>query len=219
MSMTIKPYGDDAILMSMNLDSYNDAVCRGVQSMAVSLRQAGTWDDVVSGYDSILVTFNPTKHTTNAAQELMASQLKAANQSPAVTGKTVEIPVYYGGEDGPDMGVICKSSGLSQDEVIRLHNERDYLVCMMGFIPGFTFLSEANPLLHHPRHDVPRASVAAGSVGIAGWQTGIYGLESPGGWQIIGRTPLMIFDKSRDVPFLLEAGDTVKFVPSETGGA
>ena len=83
----------------------------------------------------------------------------------------------------------------------------------MGFIPGFTFLSEVDPVLHHPRHATPRAMVPAGSVGIANWQTGIYGLESPGGWQIIGRTDLAMFDPNRDEPFLVTAGDRIRFVP------
>ena len=112
------------------------------------------------------------------------------------------------------MAAIKKSSGLSQSEIIDLHSAREYRVCMMGFIPGFCFLSEVPTSLQHPRHSTPRANVPAGSVGIAGWQTGIYGLDSPGGWQIIGRTPLKLFDTSREDLFLMEAGDRIKFIPS-----
>ncbi len=109
------------------------------------------------------------------------------------------------------------SSGLSEADIIAAHSGVTYRVCMMGFIPGFAFLSEAPKSLHHPRHAEPRLSVPAGSVGIAGWQTGIYGLESPGGWQIIGRTSLRMFDKDREAPFLLSAGDTIRFVPAAKG--
>ena len=110
---------------------------------------------------------------------------------------------------------IRDSHKLSQADVIKLHSQQLYDVCMMGFIPGFAFLSEAPAELHHPRHATPRPNVRAGSVGIAGWQTGIYGQDSPGGWQIIGRTPLKIFDKSRKDLFLVKAGDQIQFVPIE----
>ena len=108
---------------------------------------------------------------------------------------------------------ICSASKLSVDDVIKKHSGETYRVCMMGFIPGFTFLSPAPKALHHPRLETPRAKVPAGSIGIANWQTGIYGLQSPGGWQIIGQTPLSIFNANRETPFLLNAGDRVRFIP------
>ena len=135
------------------------------------------------------------------------------NFGESPSGKLIEIPVYYGGENGPDIETISAASKLTIDDVIAKHSQREYRVCMMGFIPGFTFLSPAPTELHHPRLATPRAKVPAGSIGIANWQTGIYGLESPGGWQIIGRTPLSIFDGKRDTPFLLNAGDRVRFMP------
>ena len=113
---------------------------------------------------------------------------------------------------------IMTSSGLTEAAVIEKHSAQIYDVCMMGFIPGFAFLSEAPKALHHPRHTSPRLNVPAGSVGIAGWQTGVYGISSPGGWQIIGRTSLALFDKTREDPFLLSAGDQVRFVPVAEGG-
>jgi len=128
-------------------------------------------------------------------------------------GPVIDIPVHYGGKNGPDMETICDTAKLSVDEVITQHSAQTYRVCMMGFIPGFTFLSPAPKALHHPRLTTPRAKVPSGSIGIANWQTGIYGLESPGGWQIIGRTPLSIFDARRETPFLINAGDRVRFIP------
>ena len=108
---------------------------------------------------------------------------------------------------------MAKACGLTPEEVIARHCGRDYLVCMMGFIPGFAFLSETDTALHIARRTDPRAHVPTGSVGLAGWQTGIYGLESPGGWQIIGRTSSVMFDPQRETPFLLNAGDWIRFVP------
>ena len=151
-----------------------------------------------------------------AALNRLSVAITALDISQDQQGESIDIPVHYGGEFGPDMANIMSSSGLSEEAIIRIHSAQTYRVCMMGFIPGFAFLSEAPQVLHHPRHDTPRLSVPAGSIGIAGWQTGIYGIESPGGWQIIGRTEAKIFDVNRKVPFLLNAGDRVRFVPIKT---
>jgi len=147
--------------------------------------------------------------------DILKNHLKALKKPESVAGEIIEIPIAYGDEYGPDMEAIKSVSQLSQADVIKLHSQQLYDVCMMGFIPGFAFLSEAPAELHHARHATPRQNVPAGSVGIAGWQTGIYGLDSPGGWQIIGRTPLKLFDKSRNDPFLVKAGDQIQFVPIE----
>ena len=127
----------------------------------------------------------------------------------------IEIPVHYGGKNGPDLEGVAKYCGIASEEVITRHCGRDYLVCLMGFIPGFTFLSETDKALHIPRRLDPRLHIPAGSVGLAGWQTGIYGLNSPGGWQIIGRTSESLFDPARDNPFFLKAGDWIRFTPAE----
>ncbi len=213
MSPQIVSYGDGALLIHYPVKTYDAVVCDRVQSLAEMLRASGNWREVVSGYDSILVAFNPVKTSFEAARSRLEGQVAQSNHPANSAGKTVEIPVAYGGEFGPDMTAIMTSSGLSEEQVVARHNSETYRVCMMGFIPGFAFLSAAPKALRHPRHVAPRAHVPAGSVGIAGWQTGIYGLDSPGGWQIIGRTPRRMFDKQRDQPFLLAAGDRVKFVP------
>ena len=123
--------------------------------------------------------------------------------------RLVEVPVYY---DGEDLDRVARHNGLSEDEVIRRHSETTYLVYMLGFSPGFAYMGGLDKQLVTPRHESPRVSVPAGSVGVAGNQTGIYPVESPGGWNIIGRTPLKLFDPSAEKPFLFEPGDEVRFV-------
>lgn len=166
------------------------------------------------GYDSVVASFDAATMPFGSAKRRVSDALRRdKGTSEKTAGRLVDIPVHYGGENGPDLDALAGAVGLSPRDVIEKHVARTYRVCMMGFIPGFTFLSEADPAIHHPRHATPRAHVPAGSVGIANWQTGIYGLDSPGGWQIIGRTEIALFDKNRESPFYVEAGDQVRFVP------
>lgn len=127
-------------------------------------------------------------------------------------GITTAIPVCYEPEFAPDLSEVAKHTGISEVEIIRLHTSAIYKVYMIGFTPGFAYLGGMPEVLATPRKQTPAQSVAAGSVGIAGLQTGIYPIMSPGGWQIIGRTPLILFDANRSQPSLLKAGDTVSFV-------
>ena len=130
-----------------------------------------------------------------------------------VNSRTVEIPTLYGGENGPDLSFVAEHNGLTVEEVVRIHSSRDYPVYMMGFTPGFPYLGGMDGRIAAPRLNSPRTNVPAGSVGIAGEQTGIYPMESPGGWQIIGRTETTLFDPNHEKPFLLAPGDQVRFVP------
>ena len=212
-SPKISIYGDHAVLVDWETEGFSERVNDTIHSLAAKLRESGKYIEVVPGYDSLVCVFDLAARSVDSTKRHIEDLLARNAQVGFQTGQLVEIPVHYGGKDGPDMDTICKSAKLSADEVIALHSAQDYRVCMMGFIPGFTFLSPAPLDLHHPRLPTPRANVPAGSVGIANWQTGIYGLESPGGWQIIGRTPLSIFDVEREAPFLLNAGDRVRFVP------
>ena len=213
-SPKILPYGDSAILIDYETPGYSDRVHTRLSHLAQTLRAQGTWQDIVPSYKSVLAVFDVAHLSMGEAMSKIEETLKSLSRAPRRKGKLIEIPVVYGGRYGPDMATIKKASGLSQSDVIDIHSGEDYRVCMMGFIPGFCFLSDVPSVLQHPRHDTPRAHVTAGSVGIAGWQTGIYGLGSPGGWQIIGRTPLKLFDPAREKPFLMEAGDMVRFIPS-----
>lgn len=212
-SPTISIYGDHAILVDWQTDGFSEAINDTVHSLSAALRESGKYIEVVPGYDSLVCVFDLATRSLASTKRHIEDLLARQNLSERQTGKLIEIPVHYGGNDGPDMETICASAKLSVDDVIALHSRNEYRVCMMGFIPGFTFLSPAPKKLHHPRLATPRAKVPAGSIGIANWQTGIYGLQSPGGWQIIGRTPLSIFDAKRDRPFHLNAGDRVRFVP------
>lgn len=130
-----------------------------------------------------------------------------------ITPRTVIIPVWYGGEAGPDLDEVSHHTGLSEEEVIREHAEQEYTVYMIGFSPGFPYLGGMSPRIAVPRRATPRTFVPAGSVGIAGGQTGVYPLGTPGGWQIIGRTPQRLFDPEAEEPSLLRAGDRIRFQP------
>lgn len=210
----ITPYGDSALLVQYNAEGFSTLINNKVYQLSGALREQPLWQDLVPGYDSLLCSFDMAAISLEDAKRKIEDTLLHLPKTKTVAGKLIEIPVVYGGSYGPDMAAIKKSSGLTQSQIIEIHSEAPYKVCMMGFIPGFCFLSEIPAVLQHPRHSSPRVHVPAGSVGIAGWQTGIYGLDSPGGWQIIGRTPHKLFDKTREKPFLLEAGDRLKFIPS-----
>lgn len=143
----------------------------------------------------------------------LAELWKEINLNTISRRRTVEIPVCYGGELGPDLEIVAKINDLAVEEVIQLHSSAEYLVYMIGFAPGFPYLGGMSPNIAAPRKESPSLRIPARSVGIAGLQTGIYPLESPGGWQIIGRTPLELFRPTEKEPGLLRAGDTVKFRP------
>jgi inhibitor of KinA len=147
---------------------------------------------------------------TQLQQLLPSAQAAAADYAP---GPLIEIPVCYGGELGPDLDIVASHTQLAPEEVIARHAQPDYLVYMVGFAPGFPYLGGLDARLATPRRARPRPLVPAGAVGIAGLQTGIYSLPTPGGWRLIGRTPLRLFDPSRAQPSLLQAGDRLRFVP------
>ncbi|MEP3890003.1 MAG: 5-oxoprolinase subunit PxpB [Hellea sp.] len=210
----ITAYGDSAVLVDYDVEGYSEEANTKLHRAARALRKQDIWQEIVPSYKSILCVFDLAALSMEEAVKKIKRTLSRPVKAQEAAGKIIEIPVVYGGKYGPDMAAIKKSSGLNQSQIIDIHSGQDYRVCMMGFIPGFCFLSEIPEVLQHPRHATPRAHVPAGSVGIAGWQTGIYGLDSPGGWQIIGRTPLKLFDKTRENLFLMEAGDTLRFIPS-----
>ena len=125
----------------------------------------------------------------------------------------MEIPVLYGGEYGPDLNYVAEYNHLTPEEVVRIHTSAEYLIYMLGFTPGFSYMGGMDERIATPRLESPRVLIPAGSVGIAGKQTGIYPIDSPGGWQLIGRTPVKLYDAHRDNPILLDAGLHVKFIP------
>lgn len=153
----------------------------------------------------------PYEQMASMLQSLLpGAQAALANYAP---GPLVEIPVCYGGDFGPDLGLVAGHAQLSAEEVIARHAQPEYLVYMVGFAPGFPYLGGLDARLATPRRAQPRPLVPAGAVGIAGPQTGVYSLPTPGGWQLIGRTPRRLFDANRAQPSLLQAGDRLRFVP------
>lgn len=164
------------------------------------------------GYNSVLVSFDPLVTSHSELEEIIRNLLQRdINVIPK--SRTVEIPTCYGGEYGPDLDDVSKHCKLSNEVVIRIHSSTEYMVYFLGFSPGFPYLGGMPPQISVPRLAVPRTKVPAGSVAIGGNQTGIYPISSPGGWRIVGRTPIKLFDPRKDAPTLLHIGDRVRFVP------
>lgn len=170
-------------------------------------------DEVSPGYVSILVRFDALRIDPYPLAEQLAARLRQAAAAPASPPREVAIPVCYGGEHGPDLDAVARHSGLSPADVIACHSAAEYSVAFLGFAPGFPYLLGLPSLLHTPRHATPRIAVPAGSVAIAGSQAGIYPQRSPGGWQILGRTPLPLVSLGAHPTTRLRLGDRVRFVP------
>ena len=168
--------------------------------------------DIIPAFCSLLINYDPRVITFAEIKERMEGILKMEIKAGAKRKKVYEIPVCYGGEYGPDIQNIADHAGLSVEEVIDIHTSRDYLIYMLGFLPGFTYLGGLDERIHTPRLANPRIKIAAGSVGIGGSQTGIYPMDSPGGWQLMGLTPVKTYDPEREIPILVEAGDYIRFV-------
>lgn len=205
--------GDRGLLVEYG-DQIDLTINRKVRSMVILLDQlkpAGIIE-VIPTYRSLLILYDPLKTIPSSIQTdlegLEARQSNIEIPSP----KLVEIPVCYGGEFGPDIGFVADFHHLTENEVIRIHSSVAYPIYMIGFTPGFPFLGGLSEKLHTPRLKTPRTHVPAGSVGIANNQTGVYPVASPGGWQLIGQTPLKLFDFAREDPFLYQIGDQIRFV-------
>jgi KipI family sensor histidine kinase inhibitor len=169
--------------------------------------------ETVPGYCSLGLIVQLLQVSLPEVKEVVETAARNVTAAPLVQPRTVTIPVCYGGEYGPDMEAVCQQSGLSEQEVVQRHVTASYQCSMLGFLPGFPYLMGLDPQLATPRLATPRAVVPAGSVGIAGAQTGVYSVSSPGGWNIIGRTPLTLFDPSREQSSLVQTGDVVRFSP------
>jgi inhibitor of KinA len=169
--------------------------------------------DIAPGYCTLGVHYDPLQTDLAALEQAIEREFAALESLEAVAERSaIEIPVTYGGEHGPDLDAVAAHAGCSASEVIRRHSERTYRVYMLGFVPGFAYMGRVDPSIAMARHRVPRERVRAGSVGIAGLQTGVYPVDSPGGWQLIGHTSTVMFEPERDKPSLLSAGDWVRFV-------
>lgn len=219
----IEPLGESGLLLRLG-ETIDPDLNRRVHALAARLaRDAPDWLlDLVPAYASLALVFDPERfegETLPAAQverwlraRLREEAHASGEDAPA---ETIEIPVCYGGEFGPDLEAVAKETGLTAEQVASRHRDGDYTVAMLGFAPGFPYLLGLDPALAVPRLDTPRTRVPAGSVGLGGAQTGIYPREGPGGWRLIGRTPLGLFDPNRDPPAKLLPGQRVRFVAIE----
>ena len=220
MDWRIGRLGDAALLLE--LDAGIDAAANArvhALAQAIATRRPAWTIDVVPAYSSLAVFVDVDAFPdsddplADAQQQLQASLRDTDAGEPAASARRIEVPVRYGGEQGPDLQRVADHAGLSAEDVIARHAATEYTVAMLGFAPGFPYLLGLDPRLATPRLATPRTRVPAGSVAIGGAQTGLYPRPGPGGWNLIGRTDMVMFDPMRDPPTLLAPGDRVRFVP------
>ncbi|MEO7241401.1 MAG: 5-oxoprolinase subunit PxpB [Variovorax sp.] len=184
---------------------------QAIWALAQEVRDWPHVKEAVPGMNNLTLLFD-AREGDAAELEARVRHVWPSLRGTALSRRSVEIPVHYGGEAGPDLAHVAAHTGLAIAEVVRRHAAGDYTVFMLGFLPGFAFMGGLAPELATPRRAEPRTQVPAGSVGIGGEQTGIYPMPSPGGWQLIGRTALSLFDAEAEAPTLLRPGDSVRFV-------
>jgi inhibitor of KinA len=212
--MTLTPLGDSAVVIGVGSDR-DASTLRRVVALTDTLerdRPAGTWD-IVPAFGTVTVHYDPViaGGYERLCREIERRAVHVEVHCAPSDERVREIPVLYGGEMGVDLDEVAAKAGLSVDEVVALHTGADYVVQAIGFAPGFAYLGGLPERIHTPRRATPRTGVAAGTVGIGGAQTGVYPLMTPGGWNLIGRSPLRFFDATRNEPSLMRAGDRVKF--------
>jgi KipI family sensor histidine kinase inhibitor len=215
MSARCLPLGDHALVIEfgnvISLDVNNKVISLNDAILKVKIRGV---EELVPTYRSLLIRYSPLETT----YEQLVFNVKSIEETLKVSKTEVKIgkitiPVVYGEEYGPDLTYVAQFHGLNEEQVIELHSEKTYRVYMIGFVAGFPYLGEVSDEIATPRLETPRLKVPAGSVGIAEKQTGIYPCEAPGGWRIVGRTPLRLFNQLQQPPTLLKPGDNVKFKP------
>jgi KipI family sensor histidine kinase inhibitor len=213
-SPTISPLGDEALVATF-APTISWEVGARVRAAAARIRKLGRPEitDVVPSYTTIGVYYDGSSIGYTAVAELVAPLLVTQDEVEESVAAVVEIPVRY---DGPDLLEVAERTGLTVDEVIARHSARSYRAYACGFQPGFAYLGDLDEALALPRRSSPRLRVPAGSVAIAGRQTAVYPLQTPGGWHLIGSTPLRMFDATRDPPALIRPGDEVRFVRDES---
>ncbi|MFI3200692.1 MAG: 5-oxoprolinase subunit PxpB [Eubacteriales bacterium] len=212
--MKLKIVGDSAVLVQFEekIDSQINATITSLVRMVREQQIEGVID-MIPAFCSLLIHYDPRiinyENITKRLSKIMEMDITTESSAKVV----YEIPVCYGGEYGPDLENVMEHANLTKEEVIKIHTSKDYLIYMLGFLPGFTYLGGLDERIHTPRLANPRVSIAAGSVGIGGAQTGIYPLDSPGGWQLIGKTPIKTYDPESQPPILFQAGQYICFVP------
>lgn len=221
-AVQLYPLGDAAVVVAFG-NEISEQTHQQVRAFSAYLQQhpfrglvefVPAYTTVTVYYDPWVISekgnLNPYTKVTGFLQRMLPFAADAEeNASPRV----IELPVLYGGAHGPDLEFVARVNELSPEEVIALHARQEYLVYMIGFAPGFPYLGGMNKRIAAPRKETPRQQIPAGSVGIAGEQTGVYPIQTPGGWQLIGQTPVPLFDPRSASPSLLQAGDRVRFIP------
>ncbi|MDR9854939.1 5-oxoprolinase subunit PxpB [Paenibacillus sp. VCA1] len=218
----IEPMSDSALLIEFG-DRIDEGINRLVQA-AVSRLEADPFPgfvECIPSFAAMTVFYDPIRLQRSSGSgtahgyvsTLVTEMLRSMEENVQPAREVIDIPVCYGGEFGPDLAYVAELNGLDEAEVVKIHSSQDYLVYALGFAPGFPYLGGMPASISAPRKATPRLSIPAGSVGIAGTQTGIYPLETPGGWQIIGRTPLALFRPEQDPPVLLRSGQYIRFSP------
>lgn len=206
--------GDRGLILEFG-DEINLEINQRVRRMALAIQAEAIQGiiETVPTYRSLLIIYNPLLLPVASLKKRLKKVEEGLQEIPLPEPKLTKVPVVYGGLYGPDLEFVAQYHGISSEEVIHLHCSKPYWIYMIGFMPGYPYMGELPEALITPRLKTPRLSVPKGSVAIAQRQTGIYSMESPGGWQIIGRTPLELFDPQRDPPALLRMGDQVQFYP------
>jgi KipI family sensor histidine kinase inhibitor len=212
--LTYIPSGDSAFIIKAG-DVISEEVNLTVRKLLKRLEEENIQGitDFIPAYNELMVCYDPAKIGYRRLLEILRACAADLGAIHLPAPEVVHVPVLYGGEAGPDLQHVAEHNGLATRDVIRIHTSADCLVYMLGFTPGFCYLGGMDKRIATPRHETPRVKIPAGSVGIAGEQTGIYPLESPGGWQLIGRTPLQLFNPDSRPEFLFSAGDYIRFYP------
>lgn len=213
-NIKIRPAGDASLLIEFGQEispEINAKITATVQLMKEQHIEGVV--DIIPAFCSLLINYDPRVLSYDELSKRMKRLLNIEIKAGETGRRVFEIPVCYGGQYGPDLANIAEHAGLTEEEVIEIHSSRDYLIYMLGFLPGFCYLGGLDERIHTPRLANPRLKINAGSVGIGGSQTGIYPLDSPGGWQLMGMTPVKTYDPDREVPILLSAGDFIRFIP------
>ncbi|WP_367567033.1 5-oxoprolinase subunit PxpB [Lacrimispora sp.] len=210
----IKAVGDCGALVELG-DSISEAVNGRVMELNRNINELSLEGvlETVPAFCSVLIFYDPLKTDYEAVSKVLFQLSETLEAKAGTGGRLVEIPVCYGGSFGPDLSFVAEHGNITEEEVIRIHSGRDYRIFMLGFLPGFPYLGGMDERIFTPRLKTPRTRIPAGSVGIGGEQTGIYPMDSPGGWQLIGRTPYRLFKPEEAGKSLYEAGDSIRFVP------
>ena len=209
----IAPLGDSSLLIQLG-DEIDLPVNQHVHALAdlIDLSSIAGIVETVPAYSTLLVHYDPLILSFTQIKSELRILIARAQETGSRRPRQVEVPVRYGGEYGPDLEFVASHCGLQVEDVVRIHSQRTYTIFMMGFTPGFPYMGKLDEAILTPRMETPRTRVPAGTVAIAGAQTGIYPIDSPGGWRLIGRTLLPLFDAASDSPFLFSPGDQVRFI-------